>query len=159
MNAPKFPQNCIYVGTSQYCPLFSDGLEPSVPSGTPQMFASFIHQWLCSPLLGPGHSFTFVILYTVGRTPWTGNRPVARPLPTHRTAQTQNKRRHSCLKWDSNPFEPTIPAFERTKAVHASERHVSGVSGNFVVSMLDNFVCGHFHTVGVCVSYFYCSRT
>jgi hypothetical protein len=30
-------------------------------------------------------------LYTVGRTPWTGDQPVARPLPAHRTAQTQNK--------------------------------------------------------------------
>jgi hypothetical protein len=28
--------------------------------------------------------------YTVGRTPWTGDQPVARPLPTHRTTQTQN---------------------------------------------------------------------
>jgi hypothetical protein len=35
--------------------------------------------------------FTFLILYTVGRTPWTEDEPVARPLPTHRT-QTQNKR-------------------------------------------------------------------
>jgi hypothetical protein len=28
--------------------------------------------------------FSFLILYTVGRTPWTGDQPVARPLPTHR---------------------------------------------------------------------------
>jgi hypothetical protein len=34
-----------------------------------------------------------------------GDQPVARPLPTHRTTQTQNKRthRHPCLEWDSNP--------------------------------------------------------
>jgi hypothetical protein len=32
---------------------------------------------------------SFLILYTVGRTPWTGDQPVARPLPTHRTTQTQ----------------------------------------------------------------------
>jgi hypothetical protein len=37
--------------------------------------------------------FSFFILYTVRRTiPWTGDQPVARPLPTHRTTQTQNKR-------------------------------------------------------------------
>jgi hypothetical protein len=35
--------------------------------------------------------FSFLILYTVDRTPWTGDQPVARPLPTHRTTQTQNK--------------------------------------------------------------------
>jgi hypothetical protein len=36
-------------------------------------------------LLDFGHFFSFLILYTVGRTPWTGDQPVARPLPTHRT--------------------------------------------------------------------------
>jgi hypothetical protein len=43
--------------------------------------------------------------YTVGGTPWTCDQQVARPLPTHRTTQTRNKRkyRHPCLEWDSNP--------------------------------------------------------
>jgi hypothetical protein len=42
--------------------------------------------------------------YTDGRTPWTGDEPVARPLPKHRIPQTQNKstHRHPCLEWDSN---------------------------------------------------------
>jgi hypothetical protein len=39
-----------------------------------------------------GIFFSFLILYTVCRTPWTGDQPVARPLPTHRTTQIQNKR-------------------------------------------------------------------
>jgi hypothetical protein len=68
---------------------------------------SFIHQWLYSPLLGPGLSFSFVIFfYTDGGTPWTSDQPVARPLPTHRATQTQNKRthKHPCLMWDSNPW-------------------------------------------------------
>jgi hypothetical protein len=34
----------------------------------------------------------------------------------HRTTQTQNKRTHPCLKWDS---EPTIPVFERAKKCYA----------------------------------------
>jgi hypothetical protein len=34
---------------------------------------------------GPWPLFQFLNLYTVGRTPWTGDEPVARPLPTHRT--------------------------------------------------------------------------
>jgi hypothetical protein len=33
--------------------------------------------------------FSFLILYTVGRTPWIGDQPVARPLPTYRTTQTE----------------------------------------------------------------------
>jgi hypothetical protein len=36
-----------------------------------------------SPLL-----FSLEILYTVRRTPWTGDQPGARPLPTHRITQT-----------------------------------------------------------------------
>jgi hypothetical protein len=73
--------------------------------------------WLYSPLLGLGRYFSFFILYTVGRTPWTGDHPVTRPLPTHRTAQTQNKRTQTSMPWVG--FEPRIPSFERAKAVHA----------------------------------------
>jgi hypothetical protein len=59
-------------------------------------------------MLGLGLFIISLILYTVGRTLWTGNQPVARPLPTHRTTQTQNKRtqtsmprvgfEHTCLR-------------------------------------------------------------
>jgi hypothetical protein len=42
--------------------------------------------------MGLGRIFSFLILYTVGRTPWMGDQPVARPVPTHRTTKTQNKR-------------------------------------------------------------------
>jgi hypothetical protein len=43
------------------------------------------------PFFGLGRFFSFLILYTVGRTPWTVNQPVARPLATHRTTRAQNK--------------------------------------------------------------------
>jgi hypothetical protein len=82
---------------------------------------SFICQWLYSPLLGPSLFFSFVIIfYTDGRTPWTSDQPVARPLPTHRTTQTQNKRTQTSIPWMR--FEPTIPAFEGAKTVHALDR-------------------------------------
>jgi hypothetical protein len=45
--------------------------------------------WLYSPLLGLDRFFNFSSLYTVGRIPWTGDQAVARPLPTHRTTQTE----------------------------------------------------------------------
>jgi hypothetical protein len=48
-------------------------------------------------------------LYTVGRTPWTGDQPVAKPLPTHGTTQTQNKRTQTSIP--RVRFEPTIPVF------------------------------------------------
>jgi hypothetical protein len=41
--------------------------------------------------VGPGRLYSFLILYTVGRTPLKGDQPVARPLPTHRTTQTHKK--------------------------------------------------------------------
>jgi hypothetical protein len=78
-------------------------------------FSSFIHQW---PLLGPGLFFSLVIFfYTVPRTSWTGDQPVARPLLTHRTSQTQNKRTQTSMSRVG--FEPTIPVFEQGKTVHA----------------------------------------
>jgi hypothetical protein len=54
---------------------------------------------------GPWPLFSFLILYIIGRTPWSGEQSVAKPLPTHRTTQTQNKRtyKHECLEWDSIP--------------------------------------------------------
>jgi hypothetical protein len=46
--------------------------------------------WLYS-LLDLRRFFSFLILNTVGRTPWTGDQPIARQLPTHRKTQIQNK--------------------------------------------------------------------
>jgi hypothetical protein len=37
------------------------------------------------PFFGPCPLFQFLNLYIVGRTTWTGNQPVAKPLPKHRT--------------------------------------------------------------------------
>jgi hypothetical protein len=57
----------------------------------------FFFQWLFQPTQGPGLLFSSVIIFffTGGRTPWANDQPVARPLPTHRTIQTQNKRIHT----------------------------------------------------------------
>jgi hypothetical protein len=67
-----------------------------------------------------GLFFSFVVLYTVGMAPWTGDKPVARPLSTHRTTQTQNK--HIQTSMPRVGFEPTIPVFQRAKTVHALDR-------------------------------------
>jgi hypothetical protein len=79
-----------------------------------------IYLFLYSPLSDLGRFFTFLILYIVRRTPWTGDQPVARPLPTHSTIQTQSKRTQTSIPWVR--FEPTIPGFERVKTVHALDR-------------------------------------
>jgi hypothetical protein len=73
------------------------------------------------PFVGPWPLFSFVNFpHTIGRTPWTGNQPIARPLPIHRTTETQNKRTQTSIPRVG--FEPTIPAFERGKKVHVLDR-------------------------------------
>jgi hypothetical protein len=60
-------------------------------------------------LAGPWPLFQLLNPYTVGRIPWTGDQPAARPLPEHRTAQTQNKRTQTFMPRVG--LEPTIPVF------------------------------------------------
>jgi hypothetical protein len=79
-----------------------------------------IYLWLYSPFVGPWPLVQYFILYTVVRTPWTGDQPIARPLPTHRTTQTQNKRTQTSMPWVG--FEPTISAFERAQTFLALVR-------------------------------------
>jgi hypothetical protein len=42
-----------------------------------------------NPLLGLVRFFSFLVFYTVSSTPWTGDQPITRPLPAHRTTQTK----------------------------------------------------------------------
>jgi hypothetical protein len=79
-----------------------------------------IYLLLHSPLLNFAGFFSFLNIYTVGRTASTGDQPIAKPLPTHRTTQTQNKRIHTSMPWVG--FESTIPVFERAKTFHALDR-------------------------------------
>jgi hypothetical protein len=76
--------------------------------------------WLYSPLLDLGRILSFLPFLHSREDSLTGNRPVTRGLPAHRTAQTQNR-----LTQTSMPqvgFEPTIPLFERAKTVYAIDR-------------------------------------
>jgi hypothetical protein len=69
--------------------------------------------WLCSPFIGPWLFFSFLILYTVDRTPWKGDQTVARPLHTHRTTKTYNNVHTDIMPWVG--LEPTTPVFELAK--------------------------------------------
>jgi hypothetical protein len=76
--------------------------------------------WLYSRFVGPWPLFSFLILYTVGRTSWTGDQPVSRPLPTHRTTRTQNKRTKTLMPLVG--LEPMTPVFKWAKTFHALDR-------------------------------------
>jgi hypothetical protein len=104
-----------------------------VLGGRTYVLTTFISVCSSSDLLFDlGHLLSFLIIYTVGRTPSTGVQPVARPLPTHRATQTQNKRTQTPVSWVG--FEPTIPAFERAKTVHAVDLAgtVIGIDGVYL---------------------------
>jgi hypothetical protein len=59
-----------------------------------------------------------------------GDQPVARSLPTHRTTQTQNKRTQTSMS--RVRFEPTTPAFEVAKTVHALGRAATVIGTNII---------------------------
>jgi hypothetical protein len=89
-----------------------------------------IYLWLCSPFLDLGRFFSFLILYIVDRNPLTGDQPIARPLSTHRTTQTQNKHIQTSMPWVG--FEPMIPAFERAKWVNALDSAATAIGGRIL---------------------------
>jgi hypothetical protein len=73
------------------------------------------------PFAGPRPLFSFLIFYAVSRTPWTGDQPVAKPLPAHTEQHKQNKRTQTSMA--PVGLEPMIPVFERPKTVYAFSRH------------------------------------
>jgi hypothetical protein len=100
------------------------------------------------PFVGPWPLFSFFIFYTVGRTPWTGDQPVARPLLTHRITQTQNKCTQTLTPWME--FEPTIPAFERAKTVHALDRAATVVGLRSHTWSYSSYECLFLHNYWRC---------
>jgi hypothetical protein len=72
---------------------------------------SSTYLWLFSPC-GPWPLFQFLNPYKLGRTPRTEDQPIARPLPVHRTAQTQYKRTQTSMPRVG--FEPTNPVLVKT---------------------------------------------
>jgi hypothetical protein len=124
-------------GLLQEIPSHSFYLEINTPNSASKRFClcSIMKNYLIIKILlhvcvyspyGPWPFLQFPNVYTDGRTPLTSDQPVARPLPTHRTTQTQNKRTQTSIP--SVGFEPTIPAFERRKTVHALDRVATVIS-------------------------------
>jgi hypothetical protein len=54
----------------------------------------------------------FRIYWTVRRTPWTGDRPDARPLPTHRSTQHRKMRTHIHASSEIRAHGPSFRAAE-----------------------------------------------
>jgi hypothetical protein len=74
---------------------------------------------------GPWLLFQFLKICTVVRTPRTGDRSIARPLPTHRTAHTQNK--HTIqTSMHRVRIEPPLPVFLLVETVNAFDHTTTG---------------------------------
>jgi hypothetical protein len=74
--------------------------------------------WVYNPL-DLGRIFSFLLLHTVGRTPWMGNQPCQKAA-TYTLQHKGNKRRQRSMPRVG--FEPAIPLLERAKTVLAIER-------------------------------------
>jgi hypothetical protein len=85
-----------------------------------------IYLWLYSPFVAPWPFFSSLIFYTVGRTPWTGDRPAAKPLPTHRTTQTRNKRTQTSVpRVGYEPHDPSVWGGEGSSCLRPRGHFVS----------------------------------
>jgi hypothetical protein len=64
------------------------------------------------PSVGPCQLFQFLDrIYTVGRTPWTGDQPVVRPLLTQRATQTQKNAHTDIHAWSGiRTHDPSVRA-------------------------------------------------
>jgi hypothetical protein len=76
------------------------------------------------PFVGLWPLFQCLDLFcTVSMTSWTRNQPVARLLPAHRTAQTQNKCTQTSVPQVG--FVPTFPLFDRAVTVIGAGTHTN----------------------------------
>jgi hypothetical protein len=100
----------------------------------PPSCCSTFYLRLYSPC-GPCTLFLFLNLYTVDRTPWTGDQPVARPLRMHRTTQTQNKRTQ--MSMPRVGFEPTVLVLEWAKTVHSFGRAATVIGLLYILQKLN----------------------
>jgi hypothetical protein len=86
---------------------------------------------LCWTLVAFSVSWSF---YTDSMTPWTGDQPVARPLPTHRTAQTQNKRTDMHISSGIRTHDFSVWAGENSSCLrpsgHYDQKYRSQVNWN-----------------------------
>jgi hypothetical protein len=79
-------------------------------------------------------------LFTIGRTPWTCDQPVARPLPKHRTAQTQNKHIYYILNIHAQGGIGTRNhGLRAIETVHASDRSPTATGCSVPFSLISPY--------------------
>jgi hypothetical protein len=76
-----------------------------IPYLKPQhyFFSSWPFTRKLAPILDHRADYWVSWYLTDGRTPWTGDQLVARPLPVHKHRKTRTHIKHPCTRRDSNP--------------------------------------------------------
>jgi hypothetical protein len=69
-----------------------------------------IYLWLYSRSMDLGRFFSFLVFYTVGRIPSTGDQPLTRPPPTHKHRTSENIYASSGIR----THDPSVRAGEDT---------------------------------------------
>jgi hypothetical protein len=85
------------------------------------------------PFVGPWSLFQFLNPIHSRKDFLDGGSPVARPLPTHRTTEIQNKSTQTSMPRVG--FEPTTLVFEREKAFHVLDRAATMI-GKFLLLLV-----------------------
>jgi hypothetical protein len=99
------------------------------------LFHTFFSLWLYRPL-DLSRFFSFSILYTVGRNPWTG----IRLLQGHYLHTEQHKHRINAKTYMPRVgFEPTTPVLEEVKTVHALDCAITVISPSYVCWVLNTW--------------------
>jgi hypothetical protein len=75
------------------------------------------------PFVGPWPLFSFLILYTSGRTPWMGDQPVARPLPTQNNKNRINAHPDIHNSSGIRTHDPSVPAGEDCSCLDRATEH------------------------------------
>jgi hypothetical protein len=90
----EHPQSVVYICFRLKCNLLSSHHSSSLHVSAVEGHHQVLSVYGSTALVDLWSLFQFINLYTVGRTPWRGDQPVARTLPTHRI----NAHRHPCLE-------------------------------------------------------------
>jgi hypothetical protein len=79
-----------------------------------QIYRSIDLSMTLQTFVGPWPLFSFLIFYTVGRTPWTGDQPVARLLPAHTGHHKHRINAHTDIHASSGirTHDPSVRASE-----------------------------------------------
>jgi hypothetical protein len=86
-------------------------------------------------MLGLGRYFSFLLLYTVGRTKWMEISP-SYGFCLH-TGQCKHKKR-SQISMSRVRFEPIIPVFERAKTVYVSDHAATAIGAMEGIGNVNN---------------------